>query len=170
MNDSAAVVVGIGYPSDDAKTHNERRSLDLTPPASPEWLKTLPKGVSTGKTGGCDEFLAFIETELKPMIEKKYTIDRKRLTLFGYSFGGLFTLHVLFTKPEAFQTYLASSPSIWWNSSLRVGGRESVRGEVRRKGSENATAAYGWPNGSRRRERRCRGRIARGRAQGSGYG
>lgn len=24
-------------------------------------------------------------------------------------------LHVLFAKPDAFRTYLASSPSIWWN-------------------------------------------------------
>ncbi|WP_162668411.1 alpha/beta hydrolase [Gemmata massiliana] len=78
-------------------------------------LKTLPKGAPIGKTGGSNEFLAFIEGELKPLIERKYAIDRKRQTLFGHSFGGLFALHVLFSKPEAFQTYVASSPSIWWN-------------------------------------------------------
>lgn len=109
------MVVGIGYPSDDTKTFGERRTFDLTPAASAEWLKTLPKGPATGKSGGNDEFLTFIETELKPLIEKKYAIDRKRQTLFGHSFGGLFVLHALFAKLESFQTYLASSPSIWWN-------------------------------------------------------
>jgi hypothetical protein len=114
-------VVGIGYPTDDAKVHGERRSFDLTPPTSPDWLKSLPKGPAIGKTGGNDEFLAFIEGELKPLVEKKYAVDRKRQTLFGHSFGGLFVLHTLFTKPEAFQTYLASSPSIWWNDRSVLG-------------------------------------------------
>lgn len=115
MGGSPAVVVGIGYPNHDAKNHGERRTYDLTPATSPEWLKLLPKGPPLGKTGGQDEFLAFIEDELKAQVQKKYRIDPKRQTLFGHSFGGLFVLHVLFTKPDSFQTYLASSPSIWWN-------------------------------------------------------
>jgi uncharacterized protein len=113
--DLAAVVVGIGYPTDDARAHAERRSFDLTPPASEEWMKRFPKGGSVVKTGGNDQFLAFIEGELKPLIEKRHAIDRTRQALFGHSLGGLFALHVLFTKPGAFQTYVASSPSIWWN-------------------------------------------------------
>ena len=42
----------------------------------------------------------------------------------GYSLGGLFTLHVKFRHPEAYQTYVAGSPSIWWN------GREVLKGEA----------------------------------------
>ncbi|VTR93729.1 Putative esterase OS=Pseudomonas putida CSV86 GN=CSV86_27162 PE=4 SV=1 [Gemmata massiliana] len=41
MNDLSAVVVGIGYPTDETKVHNERRSFDLTPPTSAEWLTLL---------------------------------------------------------------------------------------------------------------------------------
>src|SRR5690606_23318903 len=29
-----------------------------------------------------------------------------------------FVLHVLFTQPEAFDTYIAASPSIWWGGRL----------------------------------------------------
>ena len=29
--------------------------------------------------------------------------------------GGLFVLHVLFTSPQSFNTYIAASPSIWFN-------------------------------------------------------
>lgn len=117
MNDASAVVVGIGYPSDDSKVHGERRTFDLTPKTSEESLKTQSKKgpASAAQTGGNDEFLAFIDGELKPLIEKKHAIDRKRQTLFGHSLGGLFALHVLFAKPDSFQTYLVSSPSIWWN-------------------------------------------------------
>lgn len=39
-----------------------------------------------------------------------------RTALFGHSYGGLFALHALFTKPSSFDIYLAASPSIWWNN------------------------------------------------------
>lgn len=110
-----AVVVGIGYPTDDQEVHRRRRAVDLTPKTSPEWIKSNAPQMGDVETGGNDRFLAFIEDELKPAIERKFRIDRSRQTLFGHSFGGLFVLHALFSKPESFQTYVASSPSIWWN-------------------------------------------------------
>lgn len=35
--------------------------------------------------------------------------------LFGHSYGGLFTLNALFTRPGLFDTFVAASPSIWFN-------------------------------------------------------
>ncbi|MBD2868237.1 alpha/beta hydrolase [Paenibacillus sp. IB182493] len=55
------------------------------------------------------------ENELKPEIERHYPVDTNRQTIFGHSLGGLFVLTALFTKPCAFQTYIAGSPSIYWN-------------------------------------------------------
>lgn len=116
MGEAQAVVVGIGYPTEDRREQSERRSFDLTPAASEEWLKTLPPGgPPLGKSGGNDQFLEFLQSELKPVIEQKAPIDRSRQALFGHSFGGLFVLHVLFNRADSFQTYLASSPSVWWN-------------------------------------------------------
>jgi len=109
-----AIVVGIGYPDADPRVHQDRRYYDLVGPASEEFLQTLPGEGRNRKTGGNDQFLTFIEEELKPLIERKYRIDKTRQTLFGHSFGGLFTLHALFTRADAFQNYVASSPSIWW--------------------------------------------------------
>jgi len=54
--------------------------------------------------------------ELRPRIAAAYQIDPIDQTLMGYSLGGLFTLGVLFHHPEAYRTYVAGSPSIWWNS------------------------------------------------------
>lgn len=75
-------------------------------------------GHDDGKTGGADAFLTFIEAELKPFVEKRFKIDQSRQTLMGHSYGGLFTLHVLFTRPELFESYIAVSPSIWFGDML----------------------------------------------------
>ncbi|MEW4569709.1 alpha/beta hydrolase-fold protein [Tautonia sp. JC769] len=106
-----AVVVGIGYPSDDRAVQLDRRAFDLTPLAS----GPPPEGFPRYPSGGDDQFLEFIEGELKPVIERRYRIDRGRQALFGHSFGGLFVLHALFRKPGSFQAYIASSPSVWWD-------------------------------------------------------
>lgn len=113
----SCVVVGIGYATDDPQEVRQRRSLDLTPPTSVEWMQKQAGPLADLKTGGHDQFADFIVNELKPIIERKYSINRQRQTLFGHSFGGLFALHVLFTRPELFQNYIASSPSIWWNDN-----------------------------------------------------
>ncbi len=62
--------------------------------------------------GGADDFLAFISADMKPLIESELAIDRGRQARFGHSVGGLFDVHVLFTRPESFESYVATSPSI----------------------------------------------------------
>lgn len=114
-NQLPLVIVGIGYPGDDRTEHMRRRWFDLTPPASPEWVAQHAPEMAKLKPGGNDELLAFINSELKPLIESAIPIDQSQQTLFGHSFGALFALHVLFTTPKSFQTYLVASPSIWWN-------------------------------------------------------
>ena len=66
---------------------------------------------------GADEFLAFIEDELKPEIARRVAVDVARQAIFGHSFGGLFVLHALFHLPEAFSTWVAISPAIWWEGA-----------------------------------------------------
>lgn len=104
------LIVAVGYPTDQM-FDMRRRSMDYTPdraiPNSGTYLK--PE-----QTGGADAFLDFLEHELKPAIERDFKIDRQKQGLYGHSFGGLFTLHVLFSRPALFQTYIAASPSIWW--------------------------------------------------------
>lgn len=109
-----AVIVGIGYPTEEP-LDSTRRFYDYTKPASAK-LPVRPDGSPWSETGGADAFLSFIEDELKPAIERDFPIDRNRQTLFGHSLGGLFTLDVWLNRPETFQTYVAGSPSIWWNN------------------------------------------------------
>jgi tetratricopeptide (TPR) repeat protein len=68
-------------------------------------------------SGGADRFLKFIETELIPKIEKDYRVQPYRV-FAGHSFGGLFAIHALLTRPEIFNAYIAVSPSMHWDNQL----------------------------------------------------
>lgn len=110
-----AVVVGIGPPSGEAYDRT-RRLLDYTPP-TPAAKGGKGEGshpADPAPTGGGDAFLSFIETEVKPEIERRLPIDRSRQTLVGHSLGGLLVLHALAWGRGAFRGYVAASPSVWW--------------------------------------------------------
>jgi len=109
-----AVVVGIGYPIDGA-FDMARRDWDLTTPSP------VPSDAGSSKIGGYEAMIRFIQERVKPDIEKGFPIDRTRQTLAGHSLGGLFTLRTLINHPDWFQTYLALSPSIWWNEAHMLG-------------------------------------------------
>jgi len=59
-------------------------------------------------------FLELIESTIKPQIQTRYAIDPTRQTLWGHSFGGLFVLSALLERPDAFQTWIAASASLWY--------------------------------------------------------
>ncbi|MFX4279862.1 alpha/beta hydrolase [Aliarcobacter butzleri] len=73
------------------------------------------RGSSQFTQGGADKFYSFIQKQLKLVIEENYPINTKKQTLFGHSYGGLFTLYAFLNHNEDFQNFIAASPSIWWN-------------------------------------------------------
>lgn len=64
--------------------------------------------------GGADRFLQFLTKELMPVIDQKYPTSGRN-TLLGHSYGGLFTAYTLLKEPQAFDSYIASDPALWWN-------------------------------------------------------
>ncbi|MGG2399239.1 alpha/beta hydrolase [Pseudomonas sp. SH1-B] len=105
------LVVGIGYPGD-APFDIPARAEDYTPPA-PDMSDTGDQ--LAGRHGGAERFLDFLEDEVKPLVAARYKVDPQRQTLFGHSYGGLFAVYTMLSRPQAFQRYYASSPSLWWN-------------------------------------------------------
>ncbi|WP_226019051.1 alpha/beta hydrolase [Novosphingobium sp. FKTRR1] len=114
LEGSAVMVVGIGYPTDDLAAPMQLRNKDLTPTPPSGVLIDRPNAKAADYGGG-EAFYRFLTEELRPAIAATNPVNPKNQALYGHSLGGLFTLHVLFNHPEAFRSYIASSPSIWWN-------------------------------------------------------
>mgnify|MGYP002346438878 FL=1 len=106
------IVVGVGYPGDLA--YDVRRLDDYTPPLidpPPANVRHLAKY----KSGGRDRFLDFLTGRLRTEIARRYKVNAERQSLFGHSLGGLLALHALYTRPQAFHSIIAASPSLEWN-------------------------------------------------------
>ncbi len=139
-NQLPIVVVGIGYPFDDpefvaaeigkprppngeasladvAMAIQTTRTLDLTQPTPPAEMEKLKiPGMGPMKVGGVDALLKVIETEIKPQVAAILPVNAGNQALYGHSLGGLAVLRALFTEPQAFRSFIAASPSIWWSS------------------------------------------------------
>lgn len=95
---------------------NMLRLHDYTLPVAPNHLAPVWTGLTAGNIGGLDKFLKVIETEIKPKVAQLIPINTANEALFGHSVGGLAVLRALFTEPGAFRTFIAASPSIWWDA------------------------------------------------------
>ena len=115
------LIVGVGY-SDGAWLNTDARVDDYTPPVPDGSARHDPRGRIQG---GADRFLAFLKQELQPALAQRFPVNQQNQSLFGHSFGGLFALHTLFTQPDAFQCYIASSPSLWWHNEYVLKERDA---------------------------------------------
>lgn len=66
--------------------------------------------------GEADDYLQFLETELKPMVDATYRTQTsaEATGIMGSSLGGLFSLHAGFSAPATFGLVGAISPSLWY--------------------------------------------------------
>jgi predicted alpha/beta superfamily hydrolase len=77
-----------------------------------------PQGLTApfkdGDSGKAEQFLSFLEKELKPHINNNYRTANNSI-LVGHSMGGLFVLNALFESPNSFEHFISMSPSVWLN-------------------------------------------------------
>lgn len=109
-----ALVVGVGYPGD-GPYERVRRTFDYTQEGSGPAQADGGDGRAATAVGGGPRFLSFLTDDLRSLIEPQWPIDGTRRTVIGHSLAGYFVLHTLVTAPESFDTYVAISPSIWWD-------------------------------------------------------
>lgn len=109
------IVVGVG---------NTDRTRDLTPSRA---RMPGPGGnaIEFPTAGGADRFLRFLETELIPRVEKEYRALPLRV-LAGHSFGGLFAVHALSSRPGLFRGMISASPALQWDDDLAIRAVESL--------------------------------------------
>ncbi|MFO1012695.1 MAG: alpha/beta hydrolase-fold protein [Caulobacteraceae bacterium] len=109
------LVIGIGYHFERPEEMREAGRLrirDFTP-CSDALYEQQYAGTLVA-TGGADDFLAFIETELKPFLAGRLPIDLNDTTLAGTSLGGFFSLYAMLKATGAFRRHIAISPAIYW--------------------------------------------------------
>ena len=144
-----AAVIGIAHEGDALFADSlRRRDYTAGPPAN----EAPP---ADGSAGGAADFLAFIADALMPQLCRELPLNPARQTLFGHSLAGHFVLQALAARPQAFRTWAAISPSIWWDEAgLRAALQATLAGErggdlpQRRAAPEPGTVP---PEGARRR-------------------
>ncbi|MEG0946174.1 MAG: alpha/beta hydrolase-fold protein, partial [Comamonas sp.] len=112
MRGHSAVVVGLGHalpPGSDEVHDRAARTYDYTLP----YAGVTPDNQGRAQ-GGADVFLDWIAQQLQPLLQSQLPLNAQQQTLVGHSYGGLLTLHTLFTRTAMFQRYVAASPSLWW--------------------------------------------------------
>jgi uncharacterized protein len=119
-----SIIVGVGYPTNAPADIMRLRVRDMTPEAALETLRLSPgmPEPTPENYGGAELFRRFLVEELRPVIAARWQVDPNDQTLYGYSLGGLFSLVSLFADPTAFKTFVAASPSIWWNGRAVLAG------------------------------------------------
>lgn len=95
---------------------NNLRFHDFTLPVAPGHRAPGWTGLTPANVGGVDDFLKVIEQEIKPRVAGAVPVDPANQAIFGHSIAGLAVLRALLTEPGAFRTFIAASPSIWWDA------------------------------------------------------
>lgn len=110
------VVAGVGYDTE-KQFSRAHRVFDYSPPTAPG-APPHPDPHHPGRmAGGAGDFLARLTGPVRETAERGLRVNPARRTLWGHSFGGLFSLHTALTRPGAFARYAAISPSVWWNEA-----------------------------------------------------
>jgi len=114
---------------------NVNRERDFTPD------KIITK--RENQTGGADDFLAFLESELIPKIEREYRTTSYRM-LIGYSLGGLFATHAYLKESSSFNSFISIDPSLGtWDNKVMDEKLSNITNKVFQRPYYLATANWG---------------------------
>lgn len=102
------IMVNIGH--EPGRNPMPLRALDFTP--------TPMKHPAIDRAGGAAAFLAFIEKDVIPLVERTYRADPADRGLLGHSLGGLFALYTLVERPGLFQRIISASPAADWDQRV----------------------------------------------------
>lgn len=112
------ILVGLSYADGDSPT--ESRSRDYTPTNA---LQHPHRADQYGAShyGEAAAYRDYVNSQVLPLIAGHYRADMSRRIFVGHSYGGLFGAFVLLTRPEMFQTYVLSSPSLQFDNHVMQG-------------------------------------------------
>lgn len=93
-----------------------------------EYLPTRSRRGTSEMGGGADAYGRCLTEEVMPFLAKQFRLDLKpsRTGLVGSSFGGIVTLHLGLSRPDAFGRLGVISPSLWWDNKVMLRRAESA--------------------------------------------
>lgn len=123
------IQISVGYAGDDAAHWERLRNRDFVPAGEPvgeDMVSTLAAARDAGAMSQdemdaylaelaatrADLFLDFLTTELHPHLQSRLRVSESGHGLFGYSYGGLFTLYAWLHDAAPFATFGAGSPGV----------------------------------------------------------
>ena len=112
----AAIRAGALRPMIVVGIENTERRRDMTGPTQVDSDRKIAVHV-----GGSAAFRTFIADELMPEVRHRYRTNGHD-AIVGESLAGLFVVETFLLKPELFETWIAFSPSLWWNNQSLVKG------------------------------------------------
>lgn len=77
------------------------------------------------RAGGADEFIDFLKKEVIPYIDDNYSTNSVN-SLYGHSYGGLFSMYTLLSEPDLFENYYCTDPPLRWKN----GYLKKIAGEL----------------------------------------
>lgn len=80
-------------------------------------------GLETGKpptAGRAVELVECLEKTVKPEVKRRLEGRAVTHVLMGHSFGGLFALSTMASRPELFDAWVAADPSLWWDGGVLI--------------------------------------------------
>lgn len=89
------------------------RTHDRRPEISPKATDPRYTGGEFEGWGRSHEFRRHLLEEVQPFIETRFETGRS--AVIGESLAGLFIVETFLEMPEAFDDYIAISPSLWWD-------------------------------------------------------
>jgi predicted alpha/beta superfamily hydrolase len=95
------IMVGLSYPSGANYDLERRRDFTITS-IDPD-------------SGKADAFLAFLTTEVAPLVESRFRAEKTGRVIAGSSLGGLFALATAYKAPGFFAGHIAISPAAGWD-------------------------------------------------------
>lgn len=114
------VLVYVAY-DNDLRIDAAARAFDYTPPLPGAAGRPQQDVLDGRRAGGADAFLTLLTGPMRVAVAARVPLDPTRQALWGHSYGGLFVLHTLFRQPQAFSTYAAVDPSLWWGEGYPLG-------------------------------------------------
>jgi predicted alpha/beta superfamily hydrolase len=67
------------------------------------------------RAGGADKFLEFLRKEVIPYINGRFPTSGVN-SLYGHSYGGLFSMYAMLAQPDLFEVYYCTDPPLGWEN------------------------------------------------------